>query len=67
MEIQAFASQSLSQLVELLQVGYAFGAGMLCVVNPCGFAMLPVYLSFYLGAGNQQFQQRSWLYRLGKV
>jgi cytochrome c biogenesis protein CcdA len=28
----------------------AFTAGMLATVNPCGFAMLPAYLSFFLGA-----------------
>lgn len=55
------------QLVGLLQVGYAFGAGMVSAVNPCGFAMLPVYLSLYLGAEDQQFQLRSWVYRLGKA
>jgi cytochrome c-type biogenesis protein len=27
----------------------AFAAGMLAVVNPCGFAMLPAYLAFFLG------------------
>jgi cytochrome c-type biogenesis protein len=27
----------------------AFTAGMLSVVNPCGFAMLPAYLGFFLG------------------
>lgn len=27
----------------------AFGAGMLASVNPCGFAMLPAYLSTFLG------------------
>ena len=27
----------------------AFGAGMLATVNPCGFAMLPAYLSSFLG------------------
>ncbi len=27
----------------------AFGAGMLATVNPCGFAMLPAYLSYFLG------------------
>jgi cytochrome c biogenesis protein CcdA len=26
-----------------------FGAGMAATVNPCGFALLPAYLSFYLG------------------
>ncbi len=29
----------------------AFGAGMLATVNPCGFAMLPAYLTYFLGAG----------------
>jgi cytochrome c biogenesis protein CcdA len=28
----------------------AFTAGMLATVNPCGFAMLPAYLAFFLGA-----------------
>jgi len=27
----------------------AFGSGMLATVNPCGFAMLPAYLGFFLG------------------
>jgi cytochrome c biogenesis protein CcdA len=27
----------------------AFGAGMIATVNPCGFAMLPAYLSYFLG------------------
>lgn len=27
----------------------AFTAGLLATVNPCGFAMLPAFLSFYLG------------------
>ena len=67
MELQALASQLVSDLAELLQVGYAFGAGMVSAVNPCGFAMLPAYLSLFLGAEDLQFQQRSWFYRLGKA
>ncbi|MET0158949.1 MAG: cytochrome c biogenesis protein CcdA, partial [Acidimicrobiales bacterium] len=27
----------------------AFTAGMVATVNPCGFAMLPAYLTFFLG------------------
>ena len=30
-------------------LGLAFSAGMVATVNPCGFAMLPAYLSYYLG------------------
>lgn len=29
----------------------AFTAGMVATVNPCGFAMLPAYLSYFLGLG----------------
>ncbi len=31
-------------------ISLAFGAGLLATVNPCGFALLPGFLSFYLGA-----------------
>ena len=31
------------------QYGLAFTAGMVATVNPCGFAMLPAYLSYFLG------------------
>jgi cytochrome c-type biogenesis protein len=31
---------------------YAFTAGMLATVNPCGFAMLPAYISYYLATGD---------------
>jgi len=30
-------------------VVYAFATGMVATVNPCGFAMLPAYLSYFLG------------------
>ncbi len=33
----------------MLPLGYAFGAGMVAAVNPCGFALLPAYLGRYLG------------------
>ena len=67
MDIQALISNGVSQLAGLLHVGYAFGAGMVSAVNPCGFAMLPVYLSLYLGAEDEQFRQRSWVVRLAKA
>jgi cytochrome c biogenesis protein CcdA len=30
-------------------LAFAFAAGMLATVNPCGFSMLPAYLSYFLG------------------
>lgn len=32
-----------------LGLGFAFAAGMVSIVNPCGFAMLPAYLGLYVG------------------
>ncbi len=65
-ELQAQAAQWLSTLVIWLPVGYAFGAGMIAAVNPCGFAMLPAYLALYLGAGGQA-DQRSGARRLAEA
>ena len=28
---------------------FAFGAGMVALINPCGFALLPAYLGMFLG------------------
>lgn len=36
-----------------LPLGYAFGAGMVAAVNPCGFALLPAYLMLYLGDASE--------------
>ncbi|MSQ25574.1 MAG: cytochrome c biogenesis protein CcdA [Dehalococcoidia bacterium] len=38
-----------STFAGLLPFGYAFGAGMVASVNPCGFLMLPAVLGYYLG------------------
>ncbi|MDP8925911.1 MAG: cytochrome c biogenesis CcdA family protein [Actinomycetota bacterium] len=63
-ELQELLTGWLSSLVTLLPVGYAFGAGMIAAVNPCGFAMLPAYLSLYLGAQEDAFAKRSSVARL---
>ncbi|MGY9074104.1 MAG: cytochrome c biogenesis CcdA family protein [Acidimicrobiales bacterium] len=35
-------------------LGLAFAAGLVATINPCGFAMLPAYLSYFLGLEGQQ-------------
>ncbi len=35
-------------------VSVAFAAGGLAVINPCGFPLLPAFLSFYLGADERR-------------
>ncbi|MEX0762727.1 MAG: cytochrome c biogenesis protein CcdA [Dehalococcoidia bacterium] len=46
-----FSSQStmfVSGISDWLPVGFAFAAGMVATVNPCGFVMLPAYLTLYV-------------------
>ena len=64
MDIQALVTQWLSQMAAYLPLGYAFGAGMVSAVNPCGFAMLPVYLSLYLGVDDQNFNRQPVFFRM---
>ena len=40
----------LGQVGLLLPLGFAFGAGMASAVNPCGFPMLPAYMTMYIGS-----------------
>lgn len=35
-------------------LAYAFAVGMVATFNPCGFAMLPAYLSYFLGLEGEQ-------------
>ncbi len=53
-ELQVWVASWLSVIASWLPFGYAFGAGMLAAVNPCGFAMLPAYLALYLGTGEER-------------
>jgi cytochrome c-type biogenesis protein len=41
------------------QFAVAFAAGMVAVANPCGFAMLPAYLSLFLGVGGRDGDTRA--------
>jgi cytochrome c-type biogenesis protein len=52
---------------EWLPLGYAFGAGMVSTANPCGFAMLPAYLSLFLRTGEDGLGRRSPLVRIGNA
>jgi cytochrome c-type biogenesis protein len=63
-ELQALLVGWLTELAAVLPFGFAFGAGMVAAVNPCGFAMLPAYLSLYLGAEEEGFGKRSPVTRL---
>ena len=51
-------------LAALLPFGYAFGAGMVASVNPCGFLMLPAFGTYYLGTEDPAFEQSPVYLRL---
>jgi cytochrome c biogenesis protein CcdA len=57
----------LGNAASALPLGYAFGAGMVSVVNPCGAALLPAYLGLYLGAGDQPGANRTVVQLLGRA
>lgn len=42
-------------------LGLAFLTGMLATVNPCGFAMLPTYLAYFIGSGTEAGRKRPLL------
>ena len=67
MGIQGMMSQLVGQMAEFLPVGYAFGAGMVSAVNPCGFFLLPVYMSLYLGAEEQSYLDQTLAVRMLKA
>ena len=62
--LQELAVGWLTSLSMLLPFGFAFWAGIVAEVNPCGFAMLPAYLSLYLGNTEAGFEKRSSLGRV---
>ena len=49
LSIQSASANWLTDLGTLLPFSFAFLAGMLATVNPCGFVMLPAYLTLYVG------------------
>ncbi len=49
-----------------LNLAFAFTAGVFATVNPCGWAMLPAFVSYYLGSREDDFEARSLPRRLAE-
>jgi cytochrome c biogenesis protein CcdA len=58
------AEGAVANLATLIPLGWAFAAGMVASVNPCGFFMLPAYLSYQLGIRSAAFGQSSRVSRV---
>ena len=68
--VESLSGQSgtfLGDLGLLAPLGFAFAAGMVAAVNPCGFAMLPAYMGLYLGANDTDDGGRHLFKHLGKA
>jgi cytochrome c biogenesis protein CcdA len=61
------AEAAMANVAGLLPVGFAFAAGMVASVNPCGFLMLPSYISYHLGTQEEGFYEQSVLKRALKA
>ncbi|MBA7607352.1 hypothetical protein ES703_14511 [subsurface metagenome] len=49
--------------MDTVLAGLAFGAGVAAFFNPCSYAMLPAYVSYYLGRGDKNEKAKSTLRR----
>jgi cytochrome c biogenesis protein CcdA len=58
-------SARLSGVGAALPFGYAFAAGMVTAVNPCGFVLVPAYLGRYLSADGRTGRRRLLLRAVG--
>lgn len=54
-----------ANVAALLPFGYAYGAGMVAAVNPCGILLMPSLVAYYLGT--EMGGQASWRTRAGKA
>ena len=61
------AESAVARLANLLPVGYAFSAGMVASVNPCGFMLLPTYILYHLGTDEKDFYHQTVGQRLLKA
>ena len=51
--VETLSGDSGNLLRGLAPLGFAYAAGMVSAVNPCGFVMLPAYLGLYLGVNEK--------------
>ena len=65
--VQSDAAGLLDSYGNNLSLAYAFVAGMVATVNPCGFPMLPAYLGLYLGSSEENAASTPIAARIGKA
>lgn len=67
LDASSSSSNFLGDFGDVLPFGFAFAAGMVSTVNPCGFMMLPAYLGLYVGTQSEPEQKLGLTQRLAKA
>jgi len=67
LDASSSSSNFLGDFGDALPFGFAFAAGMVSTVNPCGFMMLPAYLGLYVGTQGEEAQRLGLTQRLAKA
>ena len=67
LDASSSSSNFLGNFGDVLPFGFAFAAGMVSTVNPCGFMMLPAYLGLYVGSAGEEEKKLSLTQRLAKA
>ncbi len=65
--IQAGVESAAASVTSALPLVFAFLAGMVASVNPCGFVMLPTYVSYHLGTEEEGFYRRPAVERTARA
>ena len=50
-----------------LPFAFAFSAGFVALASPCGVAMLPAYIGYYIGSREEGYEERPIALRLGQA
>ena len=64
LELSRLSTLNLVKVDSVVPLGFSFVSGMLATVNPCGFVMLPVYISMFLSSKERQVNQSNFVYKL---
>ena len=64
--IQPNVESAVANVGSTVPLVFAFLAGVVASVNPCGFMMLPTYVAYHLGSNEEGYYQRSVLSRSGR-
>ena len=65
--VSSSAGGFLENISTLFPLGFAFSAGMVSAVNPCGFTMLPAYFGLYLGTNSREASSRTATRQVGQA